>query len=138
MEKKESSFGGWLGGMLVGGLIATLAFWAGHTYWPGETTAIGTTGTTSTTTVETQSNNSAKSLLLAENTIADIAKEAADSVVNINITSSITITDSPFDYYGLPSRPFDFFFGQGGDQQPHQRKFEKEGIGSGLILRSDG
>jgi serine protease Do len=142
MEKKESSFGGWIGGMLLGGLIACLAFWLGHTFWPAETVAISDQigGTTSGESKEIQNNSSAKSLLLAENTIADIAKEAADSVVNINITSSITITDSPFDYYGQPSRsPFDFFFGQGGGgDQSHQRKFEKEGIGSGLIVRPDG
>jgi Do/DeqQ family serine protease len=134
MENKESSVGGWLGGMVLGGVIASLAFWAGHEYWPTISAGERTTTTTSTTTHDGQ--GSAKSLLLAENTIADIAKETADSVVNINITSSITITDSPFDLNGTRS-PFDFFFGQGGEQ-PHQRKFEKEGIGSGLILRSDG
>jgi len=141
MENKESSRAGWLQGMVLGGAIAFLAFWAGHMFWPGETITgeHTSTTTTSTTTREGQGNSSAKSLLLAENTIADIAKEAADSVVNINITSSITVTDSPFDIYGLPSgSPFNFFFGGQSGDQPHQRKFEREGIGSGLIVRPDG
>jgi S1-C subfamily serine protease len=141
MEKKQGSVGSWISGMAVGALIALVGVGVGHKYWPSEPVSLSDhVGSATSTGKEIQNGSAAKSLLLAENTIADIAKEAADSVVNINITSSITITDSPFDYYGLPFRsPFDLFFGQGGGGgEPHQRKFEKEGIGSGLILRPDG
>jgi len=79
-------------------------------------------------------------VVLAENTIADIAQKASDSVVNIDISSRINVPDSPFSPL-MPFKEFDFFFapgfgGQGLQRLPH--RLERKGAGSGLIYRSDG
>ncbi len=82
-------------------------------------------------------------ILLSENTVADIAQKCSDSVVNIDISSSITISDSPF-APALPYGNFEFFFGPGfhnGHKVPFpngQHKLERKGAGSGLIYRADG
>ena len=65
-----------------------------------------------------------------ENTIADIAKDANDSVVNIDISKSYVVNDGP----GFS--PFGF-----GDIQGFSggsRTYESKGIGTGVIYRSDG
>lgn len=80
-------------------------------------------------------------IFLAENTIADIAQKVSDSVVNIDISSSIVLSDSPFSP-PVPFGNFDFFFGPGtGNKMPFpngRRKLERKGAGSGLIYRADG
>jgi len=80
-------------------------------------------------------------MILAENTIADIAQRVSDSVVNIDISSSVMLSDSPF-APPIPFGNFDFFFGPGLENsmpRSHgQHKLEKRGAGSGLIYRADG
>ena len=82
-------------------------------------------------------------ILLAENTVADIAQKVSDSVVNIDISSSITMANSPF-APSLPFGNFGFSFGPGFNIEPRllpqngQHKLERKGAGSGLIYRSDG
>jgi S1-C subfamily serine protease len=68
--------------------------------------------------------------MLGEHTIADIAEEAAPSVVNINTKTNIVI---PRSHVG-----FGFSFGNlspFGSEEPH---IESKGSGSGLIVRSNG
>ncbi|MDR3612441.1 MAG: trypsin-like peptidase domain-containing protein [Candidatus Obscuribacterales bacterium] len=60
-----------------------------------------------------------------ENTVADIAKDASDSVVNIDIRKSYVVDDGP------TFSPFGF-----GDSQA--RTYEARGVGTGVIYRSDG
>lgn len=73
-------------------------------------------------------------MLLGEHTIADIASNAAPTVVNINTKTSVSLRNSNFEF-GLPG--LEFFFGQGmGPSVPH--KFESMGTGSGVIIRADG
>jgi len=140
MEQKQSSLGAWVGGIVVGVLASSLLFWAGHAYWPNQGPAVDnqTPGIGfSAGDKEPHALGSGKRVFLAENTIAEIAREAADSVVNIDIRSSVTVSDSPFDS-GLPFHPFDLFFGPGMEDIPHQRKLERAGVGSGMIVRADG
>jgi serine protease Do len=60
-----------------------------------------------------------------ENTIADIAKDASDSVVNIDIRKSYVVDD------GASFSPFGFGEGQA-------RTYEARGVGTGVIYRADG
>jgi serine protease Do len=60
-----------------------------------------------------------------ENTVADIAKDASDSVVNIDIRKSYVVDDGP------TFSPFGFGDGQA-------RTYEARGVGTGVIYRSDG
>jgi Do/DeqQ family serine protease len=125
------------------GIAICAAFWAGHAFWPGSeasspSSLTSTSPSTGAITVLPQ--HPAHFLVMAENTIADIAKQASDSVVNIDISSSVVATDfafpSPF-----PFNDFDFFFGPNmGNGQPHrhQHKFERRGSGSGIVFREDG
>lgn len=78
-------------------------------------------------------------IFLAENTIADIAQKASDSVVNIDIKSSVVLSESPF-APPMPFGNFEFFFGPGlSNKSPFPgHKLERKGAGSGLIYRSDG
>jgi serine protease Do len=80
-------------------------------------------------------------IFLAENTIADIAQKASDSVVNIDISNNIVVSDNPF-APTIPFGNFEFFFGPGGQRaMPFSgggRKLKRTGAGSGLIYRSDG
>jgi serine protease Do len=65
-----------------------------------------------------------------ENTIADIAKDASDSVVNIDIRKSYVVDDGPtFSPFG---------FGDGGFGNSQARTYETRGVGTGVIYRSDG
>jgi serine protease Do len=76
-------------------------------------------------------------MALGENTIADVAETANKSVVNIDTSRSVMVSDSPL--FGMPfGGPMDFFFGggMGGVQMP--RKYESKAVGSGLIFRQDG
>jgi S1-C subfamily serine protease len=69
---------------------------------------------------------------IGENTIADIAENAAESVVNIDIRTSVLLPKSH-----PQMNDFGLFFGPNGSKPvPHQ--FEKRGAGSGLIIRPEG
>jgi serine protease Do len=134
MEKKRS-FTPWVGGALVGVLISA-SFWAGHEFSNGSQTNLAAPISKALKNPLVQSTPSSN-LLLGENTIADIAKQASDSVVNIDISKNYVVPDyeSPLGMGSLP-----FFFG-GGDmapRQPEMRKFQARGCGSGVIFRSDG
>jgi S1-C subfamily serine protease len=130
----NSSSGAWIGGIIIGMALGGACFYAGHSFWPQASPIAGTPGTTVATA---PSGSIPAGTVLGENTIADIAQTANQSVVNIDTKSSVTITDSPF--MGMP---FQFFFGGGGDEgnpfqmQPH--KLERKGTGSGVIYRQDG
>lgn len=136
-EKRGSSLPAWIGGIIVGMLIA-VAFWAGHVYWPGSIPIPlpGTDGKLTDPTARVAppiggTASPAQILALAENTIADIAEKASDSTVNIDISSKVTVPE-----VGMPFGSFDFFFGQMPQQQP--RTFQRKGSGSGVVYRSDG
>jgi S1-C subfamily serine protease len=143
METTQNSNNGRIGGVVLGMTLALVIFWAGHVFWPVEPirpteSSLPTDHSlTGQQRLNSGINSSTRSLLLAENTISDIAREAADSVVNIDIRSSVTVSDSAFDF-GMPMRPFDLFFGPGLGDIPRKRKLERAGIGSGLIWRSEG
>lgn len=66
---------------------------------------------------------------IGENTIADIASEAMKSVVNIDTRTDVTVPD-----YGI--RLFEMYGEQ--PMMPRQSKLEIQGIGTGVIIRSDG
>jgi serine protease Do len=119
-------------------LVALLAFWVGHEFWPSKkvTSSIPTQpGAATRTPNAPQLPLRLGDAALGEHTIADIATNAASSVVNINTKTSVTVPDSSFQF-GLPGG-FDFFFGPGG-QGNVPRKYESFGTGSGVIIRDDG
>lgn len=136
MEKNKSSFVPWLGGTFIG-IAICCAFWAGHEYWPGNSheDAPSITSASPPSSSNVHPVNPPASFLLAENTIADIAKQSSDSVVNIDISRNITIADTPF--HGAPFHNFEFFFGPGFGGVPNQ-KIPQKGSGSGVIYRADG
>src|SRR5579885_709784 len=74
-----------------------------------------------------------------ENTVADIAAEASKSVVSIQTTSTVSVSEAPF-HLGLPFKDFEQFFGPDAQlfQQNRVRKYESHGTGSGVIIRPDG
>lgn len=129
-EKRGSSLPAWIGGIIIGILIA-VAFWAGHAYWPGgQIPSLSTQAPPPNVVAPPGSTSPTQMLSLAENTIADIAEKASDSTVNIDISSKVTVPE-----VGMPFGSFDFFFGQA----PHQpRTFQRKGSGSGVVYRSDG
>lgn len=69
---------------------------------------------------------------LGVNTIADVAEEAMKSVVNIDTTTSVAVPQYP-KHFGIP---FEMF----GDEplEPHIKKYEMRGTGTGVIFREDG
>jgi serine protease Do len=67
---------------------------------------------------------------LAENTIADIANKASESVVNIDISRTYTV-GSGMHCFAFPG------FGIDGGMAP-DRHLEQKGLGTGVIYRSDG
>lgn len=127
----RAAVGPWIGGTVIGLAIAG-AFLAGHSYWPGTSTV-----TTTTTTpvpngnITTHTAIPGSPLALGENTIADIAQVANDSVVNIDTRSSITVSD-----YGTPFGGLEFFLGPGMREMP--RRLEQKASGTGFIYRADG
>jgi Do/DeqQ family serine protease len=127
---------------IIGGVIgatASAAFWAGHEFWPKatDTTAasVSSASAVSSAAMNKPLTNAtpAQILPLAENTIADIAKQSSDSVVKIDISKKVEVAD-PFE--GMNG--FQFYFGRNGFQTPHPRRFESRGTGAGVIYRSDG
>ncbi len=72
------------------------------------------------------------------NAFVDIAKDVKPTVVTVSTEKTLTVTANPFGGGSL----FDFFFGpgqgRGQQQQPQERKYHQEGLGSGVIVASDG
>lgn len=70
------------------------------------------------------------------NAFVEIAKEVKPTVVTVSTEKTLTVPVNPFGGGSL----FDFFFGpgQGQEQQPQQRQYHQEGLGSGVIVGSDG
>jgi S1-C subfamily serine protease len=123
----------WFGGTLLGVTLSG-AFWAGHQFWPqltkGESVLPQASGSAPPAT-KSALPNSSQIMPMAENTIADIAKKAADSVVNIRISRSFTISEMPFHTLN------DFGFSFPGMEAP-SRRLEEQGLGTGVIYRQDG
>jgi Do/DeqQ family serine protease len=139
MENRRTAVGPLVSGILIG-VAMCAAFWAGHTFWTEPAVSTTAVITSPVSKPDAQLKIPTNVLVLAENTIADIAKQAGDSVVNIDISSSVTMADFPFQS-PFSFRDFDFFFGPGfgnGQSPRGQHKFERRGSGSGLIFRSDG
>ena len=121
-------------GILIG-VSLPLAFWAGHVFWskPGDKIySDSTINVPPPPNLGVSTPIFANPMMIAENTIANIAKQASDSVVNIDIASSVTPS---------PGQEFDFFFSPGLSPflPPSQRKkLRQHGLGSGIIFRADG
>jgi serine protease Do len=124
----------WIGGAVIGAVISA-SFWAGHELWPRSVANLGTQAALPPITAPGGAKLPLAILPLGENTIADIAKQASDSVVNIDISKSYTVPDTQ--QFGLNGMPF-FFGNPDSMPKPEMRKYEARGCGSGLIYRSDG
>ena len=129
-EAKKSSMPVLVGGIAIG-IAMSAAFFAGHHFWPTPSTGIPSQ---SAAPIAQSAAPTGAFLSMAENTIADMASKASESVVNIDISKNISVP-------GLGANsPFQFFFGQGNDPSqgitPH--KFQQHGSGSGVIVRQDG
>lgn len=139
-ENRRTAFAPLIAGIFIG-IALCAAFWAGHALWPEYNSPTPVAGKSTPDNLQSLLPKLPTNLLvLAENTIADIAKQASDSVVNIDISSSVKAADFPFQS-AFPFNDFDFFFGPGfgnGQTPRGQRRFERRGSGSGLIYRSDG
>ncbi|HEY9754890.1 MAG TPA: trypsin-like peptidase domain-containing protein [Oculatellaceae cyanobacterium] len=123
-------------GAVVGAAMGGM-FWAGHEFWPQSSNSQASPVSTAIPPVTAGrglSQAAASQIMpLAENTIADIAKQASDSVVNIDISKTYTVSDSPYTHF----REFGFSFpGFDANQGPH--KMERKGMGTGVIYREDG
>ena len=100
----------------------------------GKTIALENQGKKNSTTIQT------KSPFLTKNVISEIAKNAENTVVNIDIKSTVSVPDSAFNF-GFPFKEFEYFFGHGSDKfsiKPKNRIYESFGSGSGLIIRKNG
>lgn len=110
-------------GIVIGGFVFLLAFWAGSRY--GVSTALPWGAPTTNVPVNTDSRvpeGGHKLLSMAENTISDIATEASKSVVSINVNLPVAT-----DFKLNPN-----FFGGMPEEQT------QKGVGTGIIVRSDG
>jgi serine protease Do len=123
--------------VIIAVLVALLAFWVGHEFWPSNKvqSSIPSPGAQTVQPNVQPLPLRLGDTALGEHTIADIATRAAACVVNINTKTSVTVPDSSFQF-GLPGG-FDFFFGPG-VQGGVPRKYESFGTGSGVIIREDG
>ncbi len=119
-----------LAGGIAIGIALSAAFFAGHQMWP---TPSGLPSPQAAPIAQSAAPTGAF-LSMAENTIADMASKASESVVNIDISKSVSLPGSSF------HSPFQFFFGEGNDPSQGQapRKFQQHGSGSGVIVRQDG
>jgi serine protease Do len=124
----------WIGGAVIGA-VATGSFWAGHEFWPQATNlqASPLVSTAAPPTVDKPVVPSSQIMPLAENTIADIAKKASESVVNIDISRTYTVAGTRF--HGMNGFGFPGF---GMEMEPQDRHLEQKGLGTGVIYRSDG
>lgn len=105
-------------GIIIGGFVFLLAFWAGSKY--GGNNALPFGAQTNVPASETKAPEVGHKLLsMAENTISDIASDASKSVVSINVNLR-----APNQFQG-------FFGGIPEDQT-------QKGVGTGIIVRSDG
>jgi serine protease Do len=125
----------WIGGAVIGA-VATGSFWAGHEFWP-QATNLQASPLVSTATSPVAGKPivaSSAIMPLAENTIADIAKKASESVVNIDISRTYTVPESHFhgNGFGFPG------FGMDGGGMGQGRQLEQKGLGTGVIYRPDG
>lgn len=82
----------------------------------------------------TISNSSASGVISAYPDFSAIYDNVGRSVVNINVTQSVTPQGNQFGSTGDPM--FDYFFKRMVPQQ--QQKYKQRGLGSGFILSSDG
>jgi len=106
-------------GIIVGGFVFLLAFWAGSKYGANKALPLG--GDTDIPTArETKTPEAGHKLLsMAENTISDIASEASKSVVSINVNIRV-------------ANQFPGFWGG------MQEDLTQKGVGTGIIVGSDG
>lgn len=117
MRKKHGSTTSNSISLIVGLLVGALIFWAGHKFWPEPVSSLKPDNKQADTTKRFTG-------VLGESTIADIATEAEKSVVNIDTSTNVIITETPvFSPFGLFLRP---------------REMQRKGAGSGFIIRSDG
>jgi len=69
----------------------------------------------------------------------EIAKDVKPTVVTVSTEKTLTMPANPF---GGGGSLFDFFFGPGQgqqqQQQPKERQYHQQGLGSGVIVASDG
>ena len=67
---------------------------------------------------------------------SSITKQVLPVVVEIDTVE--VVKQQSFNFFS----PFDFFFGNGGERNgnhpPKERKFERPGLGSGIIIKQDG
>ncbi len=124
---------------LLCGLSLTLAFYLGHYFWPQSTqTQKFESSLTTNNTLLNKPKINPSQIPICQNTVADIANKVSGSVVNIDISKTVTVANSLLQ---MPFNEFDFFFGPNQSPlgiNPQPRKYEKKGSGSGFIIRSDG
>ena len=65
-----------------------------------------------------------------ENRFRTVASSTLPVVAEINVVNHVTQQVAP--------SPFDFFFGQPGNNQPKEREFTQRGLGSGVLVARDG
>lgn len=132
-QAKKSSLPAVAGGVAIG-IAMSAAFFAGHQYWPSSTIPGVSPQTPSIVAPIPGATPQAGAFLsMAENTIADMASNASESVVNIDISKNVMVP-------GMHSgSPFQYFFGTDPFQQEQSpRKYQQHGSGSGVIIREDG
>jgi serine protease Do len=127
-QAKKSSMPVLAGGIAIG-IALSAAFFAGHQFWP---TPSGLPNQPALPHIAGTPAPTGTFLSMAENTIADMASKASESVVNIDISKNISVPGASF------GSPFQFFFGDGDPSQMMPRKFQQHGSGSGLVIRQDG
>ncbi len=120
--------------LLLGGLVG----WSIHKYWPQPVSSLRSAQPRGDER-RSPRRPSLPDFPLTSNTVAEIASQAAKSVVNIDIKSSISVPGSRF-HFAVPFEGFEDFFNPGGQRydEPGQRRYERRGAGSGVIIRSDG
>lgn len=78
---------------------------------------------TATTNVDSSENRPAPTLKDFNDAIVNIAEQAKSTVVTVNVTQTVE----------APVNPFSRFFGE-----PEQREYQRQGMGSGVIVSKDG
>lgn len=78
---------------------------------------------TATTNVDSAENRTAPTLKDFNDAIVNIAEQSKPTVVTVNVTQTVE----------APVNPFSRFFGE-----PEQREFQRQGLGSGVIVSKDG